>query len=155
MGAQVNLFVDILNKALFFFDAACPTITVKFIQGLVSNANNNLRFLCFLLRHLLTSAHAFHFFFALYRTRLKKSSRWLTSMRRTSVRHVPVNEVSQQALLHYNNKHFLRLIHHVPPFLTLFHFDFVVNSSRWLTSMCRTSTIPRRRNRRFGTTTTR
>jgi len=36
MGAQVHLFVEILNKYLYFFDRACPSITVKYLKGLIA-----------------------------------------------------------------------------------------------------------------------
>lgn len=36
MGHQVHLFVEILNKYLYFFDRQCPSITVKYLKGLVA-----------------------------------------------------------------------------------------------------------------------
>lgn len=36
MGTQVHLFVEILNKYLYFFDRACPSITVKYLKGLIA-----------------------------------------------------------------------------------------------------------------------
>lgn len=36
MGHQVHLFVEILNKYLYFFDRKCPSITVKYLKGLMA-----------------------------------------------------------------------------------------------------------------------
>jgi len=36
MGSQVHLFVEILNKYLYFFDRKCPSITVKYLKGLIA-----------------------------------------------------------------------------------------------------------------------
>jgi len=36
MGSQVHLFVEILNKYLYFFDRRCPSITVKYLKGLIA-----------------------------------------------------------------------------------------------------------------------
>jgi len=36
MGHQVHLFVEILNKYLYFFDRGCPSITVKYLKGLIA-----------------------------------------------------------------------------------------------------------------------
>lgn len=36
MGHQVHLFVEILNKYLYFFDRKCPSITVRYLQGLLA-----------------------------------------------------------------------------------------------------------------------
>jgi len=35
MQDQVLLFVEILNKYLYFFDRGCPSITVKYLKGLI------------------------------------------------------------------------------------------------------------------------
>lgn len=42
MGSQVHLFIDILNKYIFFFDRGCPAITVKYIQGLIALIDEHL-----------------------------------------------------------------------------------------------------------------
>jgi len=36
MGQQVNLFVEILNKYMYFFERNCPSITSKYMKGLIS-----------------------------------------------------------------------------------------------------------------------
>jgi vacuolar protein sorting-associated protein 35 len=36
MGSQVHLFVEILNKYLYFFDRNCPSITAKYVKGLIA-----------------------------------------------------------------------------------------------------------------------
>jgi vacuolar protein sorting-associated protein 35 len=36
MGHQVHLFVEILNKYLYFFDRGCPSITVQYLKGLIA-----------------------------------------------------------------------------------------------------------------------
>jgi vacuolar protein sorting-associated protein 35 len=36
MGHQVHLFVEILNKYLYFFDRGCPSISVKYLRGLLA-----------------------------------------------------------------------------------------------------------------------
>lgn len=36
MGHQVHLFVEILNKYLHFFDRKCPSITTKYLKGLMA-----------------------------------------------------------------------------------------------------------------------
>jgi len=36
MGHQVHLFVEILNKYLYFFDKKCPSITTKYLRGLMA-----------------------------------------------------------------------------------------------------------------------
>jgi len=36
MGHQVLLFVEILNEYLYFFDRKCPSITVKYLKGLIA-----------------------------------------------------------------------------------------------------------------------
>lgn len=36
MGHQVHLFVEILNKYLYFFDRGCPSISVKYLKGLLA-----------------------------------------------------------------------------------------------------------------------
>lgn len=36
MGHQVYLFVEILNKYLYFFDKRCPSITTKYLRGLMA-----------------------------------------------------------------------------------------------------------------------
>jgi len=35
MGHQVHLFVEILNQYLYFFENNCPSITVKYLKGLI------------------------------------------------------------------------------------------------------------------------
>jgi vacuolar protein sorting-associated protein 35 len=35
IGHQVHLFVEILNKYLYFFDRKCPSITTKYLKGLI------------------------------------------------------------------------------------------------------------------------
>jgi vacuolar protein sorting-associated protein 35 len=35
MGHQVPMFVEILNKYLFFYDRECPSITAKYLKGLI------------------------------------------------------------------------------------------------------------------------
>lgn len=35
-GNEVPLFVEILNKYLYFFDRGCPAITVKYLKGLIA-----------------------------------------------------------------------------------------------------------------------
>lgn len=35
MGSQVHLFVEILNKYLYFFEQECPSIGAKYIKGLI------------------------------------------------------------------------------------------------------------------------
>eukprot|EP01006_Ploeotia_vitrea_P035991 TRINITY_DN65957_c0_g1_i1.p1 TRINITY_DN65957_c0_g1~~TRINITY_DN65957_c0_g1_i1.p1 ORF type:complete len:795 (-),score=534.20 TRINITY_DN65957_c0_g1_i1:64-2295(-) len=36
IGHQVHLFVEILNRYLYFFDRDCPSITVKYLKGLIA-----------------------------------------------------------------------------------------------------------------------
>lgn len=36
MGQQVHLFVEILNKYMYFFDRKCPSITSKYMKGLIA-----------------------------------------------------------------------------------------------------------------------
>lgn len=43
MGQQVHLFVEILNKYLYFFDRQCPSITVKYLKGLVTLIEEHIR----------------------------------------------------------------------------------------------------------------
>jgi len=42
MGNQVHLFVEILNKYLYFFDRGCPSITVKYLKGLIRLINEHI-----------------------------------------------------------------------------------------------------------------
>ena len=35
IGHQVHLFVEILNKYLYFFDRKCPSITTKYLKSLI------------------------------------------------------------------------------------------------------------------------
>jgi len=43
MGDHTQLFVEVLNSYLYFFEHGCPTITPKYIAGLIAliEANNN------------------------------------------------------------------------------------------------------------------
>jgi vacuolar protein sorting-associated protein 35 len=43
MGQQVHLFIEILNKYLYFFDRKCPSITVKYLKGLISLIEEHIR----------------------------------------------------------------------------------------------------------------
>jgi vacuolar protein sorting-associated protein 35 len=36
MGHQVNLFVDILNQYLYFYERQCPTISLQYLRGLIA-----------------------------------------------------------------------------------------------------------------------
>jgi len=42
MGQQVHLFVEILNKYLYFFDRKCPSITAKYLKGLIALIDEHL-----------------------------------------------------------------------------------------------------------------
>lgn len=42
MGQQVHLFVEILNKFLYFYDRNCPAVTVKYVKGLIALINEHL-----------------------------------------------------------------------------------------------------------------
>jgi len=42
VGSQVHLFVEILNKYLYFFDRKCPSITVKYLKGLIALVEEHL-----------------------------------------------------------------------------------------------------------------
>lgn len=42
MGQQVHLFVEILNKYLYFFDRKCPSITAKYLRGLIALIDEHL-----------------------------------------------------------------------------------------------------------------
>jgi len=42
VGSQVHLFVEILNKYLYFFDRKCPSITVKYLKGLIALIEEHL-----------------------------------------------------------------------------------------------------------------
>ncbi len=42
VGSQVHLFVEILNKYLYFFDRKCPAITVKYLKGLIALVEEHL-----------------------------------------------------------------------------------------------------------------
>jgi len=42
MGNQVHLFVEILNKYLYFFNRGCPSITVKYLKGLIRLINEHI-----------------------------------------------------------------------------------------------------------------
>jgi len=42
VGHQVHLFVEILNKYLYFFDRKCPSITVKYLKGLIALIEEHL-----------------------------------------------------------------------------------------------------------------
>lgn len=42
VGHQVHLFVEILNKYLYFFDRNCPSITVKYLKGLIQLIEEHL-----------------------------------------------------------------------------------------------------------------
>ena len=43
MGQQVHLFIEILNKYLYFFDRKCPSISVKYLKGLLSLIEEHIR----------------------------------------------------------------------------------------------------------------
>jgi vacuolar protein sorting-associated protein 35 len=43
MGQQVHLFIEILNKYLYFFDRRCPSITSKYLKGLLSLIEEHIR----------------------------------------------------------------------------------------------------------------
>lgn len=43
MGQQVHLFIEILSKYLYFFDRGCPSITVKYLKGLISLIEEHIR----------------------------------------------------------------------------------------------------------------
>ena len=43
MGQQVHLFIEILGKYLYFFDRKCPSITVKYLKGLISLIEEHIR----------------------------------------------------------------------------------------------------------------
>jgi len=42
MGSQVHLFVEILNKYLYFFDRKCPAINVKYLKGLIALVDEHI-----------------------------------------------------------------------------------------------------------------
>jgi len=42
MGSQVHLFNEILNKYLYFFDRGCPTVTARYIRGLIQLIDEHL-----------------------------------------------------------------------------------------------------------------
>lgn len=43
MGQQVHLFVEILNQYLHFYERRCPSITVKYLKGLLSLIEEHVR----------------------------------------------------------------------------------------------------------------
>jgi vacuolar protein sorting-associated protein 35 len=43
MGQQVHLFIEICNQYLFFFERACPSITTKYLRGLLSLIDEHCR----------------------------------------------------------------------------------------------------------------
>ena len=43
MGQQVQLFIEILNAYLYFFDRKCPAITHKYLKGLLSLIDEHIR----------------------------------------------------------------------------------------------------------------
>jgi len=42
MGHQVHLFVEILNKYLYFFDRGVPSVTVKYVNGLFALVDEHI-----------------------------------------------------------------------------------------------------------------
>lgn len=42
MGLQVHLFVEILNKYLYFYDRKCPSITTKYLRVLINLIDNHI-----------------------------------------------------------------------------------------------------------------
>jgi len=43
MGQQVHLFIEICNQYLFFFERQCPSITTKYLRGLLSLIDEHCR----------------------------------------------------------------------------------------------------------------
>jgi vacuolar protein sorting-associated protein 35 len=43
IGQQVHLFVEILNKYVFFYDRNCPSVTVKYLKGLISLIDEHIK----------------------------------------------------------------------------------------------------------------
>jgi vacuolar protein sorting-associated protein 35 len=42
VGSQVHLFVEILNKYLYFYDRGCPSITTRYLKGLLALIDEHL-----------------------------------------------------------------------------------------------------------------
>jgi vacuolar protein sorting-associated protein 35 len=42
VGQQFHLFVEILNKILFFYDRGCPDVGVKYVRGLINLINEHM-----------------------------------------------------------------------------------------------------------------
>lgn len=42
VGSQVHLFVEILNKYLYFYERGCPSITTRYLKGLVALIDEHL-----------------------------------------------------------------------------------------------------------------
>jgi len=43
IGQQVHLFVEILNKYVYFYDRNCPSVTVKYLKGLISLIDEHIK----------------------------------------------------------------------------------------------------------------
>jgi len=43
VGSQVHLFVEILNKYLYFFDRGCPSIVVAYLKNLIALIEEHLQ----------------------------------------------------------------------------------------------------------------